>query len=105
MMILPRDTDVIYSSDHGFDFTSLGDTNMGHKCSPHGMLATSLPTLPRESVSQMAIGRLIYKRAGGNPDWTLNNKGKPYRMFGEDLVEELNLLSPPFSRHSCRHCG
>jgi hypothetical protein len=86
MDILPPATDVIYCSDHGFDFTSLGDTNTGHKCSPHGMLATNFETVPKQSVSQMAIGRLIYKRAGGNPNWTLNNIGKSYKMFGEDLV-------------------
>jgi len=85
MGLLPHETDIIYCSDHGFDFLSRGDAENNHTSSPHGMLATNFPTLPKQSVSQMAIGRLIYKRAGGNPNWTLNNIGKPYRMFGEDL--------------------
>ena len=89
MGMLPPDTDIIYCSDHGFDFQSQGDPRDAHKFSPYGMLATNFDTLPKTDVSQMTIGRLIYKRAGGNPDCTTKNNGTLYRMFGEDLVEGL----------------
>lgn len=34
MSLLPNSTDVIYCSDHGFDFISQGDPRNGHKFSP-----------------------------------------------------------------------
>jgi hypothetical protein len=86
MQELPNNTDIIYCSDHGFDFISQGDPVNGHKFSPYGMVATNFPTFNKADVSQMAIGRLIYKRAGGNPDLTSKKNGNLYRMFGEDLM-------------------
>lgn len=88
MQVLPQDTDIIYCSDHGFDFMTQGDPRDGHKFSPYGMVATNFQTLNKEDVSQMSIGRLIYKRAGGNPDFTSKKNGNLYMMFGEDLVKE-----------------
>jgi hypothetical protein len=86
MKDLPQDTDIIYCSEQGFDFKSQGDPRDGHGFSPLGMLATNLPTLKITNVSQMAIGRLIYKRAGFDPDFTSRADGKLYKMFGEDLI-------------------
>lgn len=86
MKKLPPDTDIIYCSEQGFDFKSQGDPRDGHAFSPHGMVATNFPILNRTNVSQMAIGRLIYKRAGGDPDFTSRADGKLYKMFGEDLI-------------------
>ena len=86
MKFLPPNTDIIYCSDHGFDFVSQNDPRNHHKFSPNGMVATNFPTIAKNDVSQMAIGRLIYKRAGGNPDFTAKESGNLYRMFGEDLV-------------------
>ncbi len=86
MKLLPDDTNIVYCSDHGFDFKSIGNPRNGHKFAPDGMLAVNFETLPKSEVSQLSIGRLIYKLAGGNPDWTTDKKGTLYRMFGEDLV-------------------
>ncbi len=86
MGLLPADTDILYCSDHGFDFMSIGEPRNGHRFAPHGMLAVNFDTLPKTDVSQPSIGRLIYKRAGGNPDWTSDKRGTLYRLFGEDLV-------------------
>lgn len=92
MLELPANTDVIYCSDHGFDFESQGDPKSEHKFSPHGMLATNFPVLngadssPVSNVSRMSIGRLIYMRAGGNPGYTKKKEGVFYRMYGDHLV-------------------
>ncbi len=88
MGLLPSDTDIIYCSDHGFDFMTQGDPRDHHKFSPYGMVATNFTTLNKKDVSQMSIGRLIYKRASGNPDFTSKKNGNLYRMFGEDLVKK-----------------
>jgi hypothetical protein len=82
---LPDDTDVIYCSDHGFDFRDEGEWRNGHSCSPHGMLATSFPVRGLPNVSQLAVGRMIFRMAGGDPDRT-RAAGGPYRIFGESLV-------------------
>jgi hypothetical protein len=86
MKLLPDDTNIVYCSDHGFDFKSIGEPRNGHKFAPHGMLAVNFETMVKSEVSQLSIGRLIYKLAGGNPDWTSDKNGTLYRMFGEDLV-------------------
>jgi hypothetical protein len=85
MDLLPPGTRVIYCSDHGFDFISQGDCRNGHSFSPYGMLATNFHTIDRPTVDRMAIGRLIYKAAGGDPDHC-GAGSKPYRMFGQDLI-------------------
>lgn len=101
MQILPSDTNIIYCSDHGFDFISEGDAQDHHDFSPLGMLATNFTTIytgltpPQNpdgssyfTTSQMSIGRLIYKLAGGNPDRALPRKdgAEYYLMSGEDLI-------------------
>jgi hypothetical protein len=87
MSVLPGDTNIIYCSDHGFDFVSQGDARNGHGFSPHGMLATNFPAQNIPFVDQASIGRLIYKKAGGNPDYTFRKEGEdPYRMIGCNLV-------------------
>jgi len=86
MTLLPVDTNIIYCSDHGFDFVSRGDVDNGHLYSPQGMVATNFPLSDTPFTSQMSIGRLIYRLAGGNPDWLHKPNGQPYRMFGEDLI-------------------
>lgn len=50
------------------------------------MLATNSNTLPKTEVSQLSVGRLFHNRAGGDPDWTVDEKGSLYWMFGEDLL-------------------
>jgi hypothetical protein len=85
MGLLPPGTRVIYCSDHGFDFISQGDCRNGHSFSPYGMLATNFHTIDRPTVDRMAVGRLIYKAAGGDPDHC-SAGSKAYRMFGQDLI-------------------
>ncbi len=91
MQLVPQDVDIIYCSDHGFNFRSRGDLRENHIFSPRGMLATNFQTLGFDHVSQDSIGRLIYRRAGGNPDRTVFFKGETgdlvkYQMYGVDLV-------------------
>ncbi len=99
MKQLPEDTDIIYCSDHGFNFKTLGDVESSHGFSPWGMVATNADTLVADenqfgfggriiqaaSVCQHSVGRLIYKLSGGNPHrcalW-----GKAYSMYGVDLI-------------------
>jgi len=84
--LLPMDTDIRYCSDHGFDFMSIGDPSNAHKFATYGMLAVNFETLPKNAISQPSIARLISRRAGGNPDWTSDEKGTFYKFFGQDLV-------------------
>lgn len=87
MTLLPGGTKVICCSDHGFDFKSQGDARNHHEYSPYGMLATNFQIVDTPFTSQISVGRLIYKLAGGDPDRTRSqDTGAFYRMFGEDLV-------------------
>jgi hypothetical protein len=86
MNILPSNTNIIYCSDHGFGFTSQGDPQDEHACEPLGMCATNFPLTVTPYTSQLSIGRLIYRLAGGNPDYTDRGSGSIYRMYGEDLI-------------------
>jgi len=90
MQNLPSDTTLIYCSDHGFNFKSLGDKENGHSYSPRGMLAVNFLTVDLPCVEQSSIGRLIYRLAGGNPDDTYyrdeSGKKKRYHMYGLDLI-------------------
>ena len=85
MMNLLEDTDILYCSDHDFHFKDNGQTRNGHQFAPLGMGATNVPTLGQSLVSQASLGRFIYRRAGGNPDWTLNKEGRPYSMYGVEI--------------------
>jgi hypothetical protein len=85
MGLLPGDTDIIYCSDHGFDFVSQGDARNHHPFSPKATLATNVSTVDTPFTSQMSIGRMIYRLAGGNPDQT-QRLNKYYRMWGDDLI-------------------
>lgn len=97
MDLLSSDTDVIYCSDHGFDFKENGDIKCGHKFSPQGMLATNFATFQYSVVDQMSIGRLVYTLAGGDPDFVsftslggvgMRPAGKVQkgRMYGINLI-------------------
>jgi len=93
---LDCDVDIIACSDHGFGFKLADDWNgyhhrpdarNHHQFEPFGFVSTNFPIKEYRHVSQMSIGRLIYDRAGGNPDlvkvpcqWTT------YRMYGERLA-------------------
>jgi len=93
MDLLPQDTtDIIYCSDHGFDFADWGDTSNHHNWSPHGMLATNF-TLPnyQPRIDMCSVGRLIYRMAGGDPDHAKyrvpeTDNMRTHRMHGVDLV-------------------
>ncbi len=99
MQQLPEDTDIIYCSDHGFNFRTLGDVENSHGFSPWGMVATNADTLVADenqfgfggrivqaaSVCQHSVGRLIYKLSGGNPHRCLL-WGRAYSMYGVDLI-------------------
>lgn len=85
MHLLPDNTDVIYCSDHGFNFTSLGDTETGHQYAPQGILATNFPIRDTPYICQHSIGRLIYTRSGGNLD-DLRSGANRFQMYGIDLV-------------------
>jgi hypothetical protein len=84
MAMLPADVDVIYCSDHGFNFKELGEVEDNHNYAPEGMLATNFSTLPATHCTRESVGRLIYKRMGGNPDFC-NAPDKYYGMYGTDL--------------------
>jgi hypothetical protein len=84
MQLLPE-ADIIYCSDHGFNFMELGDVENGHSFSPRGMLATNFPTLDVQYTEQSSIGRLIYKLAGGNPHLCFTGEST-YSMYGVDLI-------------------
>jgi hypothetical protein len=91
MTSLPQDTDIVYCSDHGFDFAARGDIGDGHLWSPCGMLATNFPTNNYPVVDMCSVGRLIYQLGGGNPDNTIYRRWDPdkrrrCRMYGLDLV-------------------
>lgn len=80
---------IVYCSDHGFDFKDRGDTNVGHKYSPQGMLATNFETNNYPVVDMCSVGRLIYKLAGGNPDKTkyVTTDGiSTHSLYGTDLI-------------------
>ncbi len=86
MNILPPDTDIVYCSDHGFNFVEIGEVETGHHFAPNGMLATNFPTRAGTNVqvTRETIGRLIYKKAGGNPDNCVSG-AISYAMYGVDL--------------------
>jgi hypothetical protein len=81
---LPPDTDILYCSDHGFNFTELGEIENTHFFAPKGMLATNFSTISHSHVTRESIGRLIFKRGGGDPDH-LYSGSDPYAMYGVDL--------------------
>lgn len=83
--LLQNGTDVIYCSDHDFHFQELGDAETRHRFAPRGVMATNVVTLSKPEISQMTLGRFIYRRAGGNPDWTLNKYGNPYHLYGVEI--------------------
>ncbi len=85
MQLLSDDTDVIYCSDHGFGFKELGDVKNSHAFNPWGMFATNFSILDVHCTEQASIGRLIYKRAGGDPHHCWSGDLE-YSMYGIDLV-------------------
>jgi len=91
IQLLPQDVDILYCSDHGFDFKQMGDIKNGHLYSPYGMLATNFQTLSYPVADMCSVGRLIYTLAGGMPDETKYKeteikKSKKYRMYGTNLI-------------------
>jgi hypothetical protein len=81
MGTLPDGVDVIYCSDHGFNFTALGEVEDSHGFAPRGMVATSFPTGRYRNVTRPTVGRWIYERAGGDPDHC-EIQGRAYAMYG-----------------------
>ncbi len=91
MRLLPDYTNVIYCSDHGFDFEDRGDTRTDHRFSPCGMVATNFVTANCPVVDMCSVGRLIYRLAGGDPERAKFRKWSPqvivtHNMYGIDLV-------------------
>jgi hypothetical protein len=86
MQILPPDTEIIYCSDHGFNFTELGEVENNHHFAPRGMLSTNFILANATHASRQSVGRLIYKLAGGNPDFCETPSGV-YSMYGVDLMQ------------------
>ncbi|MFH1998140.1 MAG: alkaline phosphatase family protein, partial [Planctomycetota bacterium] len=84
MSQLPPDTDIIYCSDHGFNFVELGEVYDAHQYAPRGMVATNFETNPFDHVTRETIGRMIYTRGGGDPDHCVTD-GHEYAMYGVDL--------------------
>lgn len=84
MTQLPPDTDIIYCSDHGFNFEELGEVPDSHQYAPRGMVATNFATHPYDNVTRETVGRWIYTCAGGNPGHCLS-MNKPYAMYGVDF--------------------
>lgn len=88
LMQIVLDANIIYCSDHGFNFKELGDVETNHNFSPRGMLSTNFPTIPGvKNVEQSSIARLVYRLAGGDPDHcTAGNNGAKYSMYGINLI-------------------
>jgi hypothetical protein len=90
MEMLPTETNIIYCSDHGFDFMDRGDAQNGHRYSPRGMVATNFKTRKYKNVCQMSIGRLTYKLVGQDPSYAKyydrNGKTIVHNMYGTDLI-------------------
>jgi hypothetical protein len=89
MQMLPAETDIIYCSDHGFDFKHKGDAQNSHGYSPRGMLATNFGTKEYENVCQMSLGRLTYKLAGQDPNHAVYYRRRriiAHNMYGTDLI-------------------
>ncbi|MHC4944603.1 MAG: alkaline phosphatase family protein [Planctomycetota bacterium] len=82
--MLPSDVDIIYCSDHGFNFVELGAVENNHHYAPKGMVATNFPINPATHCTRESIGRLIYRRMGGNPDYC-DAPDHDYAMYGIDL--------------------
>jgi len=83
MTQLPPGTDVLYCSDHGFHFVELGEVEHGHDFAPRGILTANFPLARDKNVTRETIGRLIYTRAGGDPDHVAGAKN--YALYGVDL--------------------
>ncbi len=89
MQMLPAETNIIYCSDHGFDFKHRGEAQNSHGFSPKGTLATNFWTKEYRNVCQMSIGRLTYKLAGQDPSHAeFYRQGKiiVHNMYGTDLI-------------------
>jgi hypothetical protein len=84
MQLLPTDAHVIYASDHGFNFTRLGEVEDSHAFAPRGMVATSFPTKLYRNVTRPTVGRWIYHLSGGDPDHC-SSALSSYAMYGVDL--------------------
>lgn len=87
--MLPDGTDILYCSDHDFHFKSQGWPESRHKFAPFGMAATNVATLDEPIVPQTSLGRFIYRRAGGNPNYIYNKPEgslRAFNMYGLDLV-------------------
>jgi hypothetical protein len=84
MTMLPPDVDIIYCSDHGFNFTELGEVEDNHQFAPRGMMTTNFPLKPVTECTLQSVGRLIYRRMGGNPD-SCDSPDYNYSMYGIDL--------------------
>ena len=85
MSLLPDDTNIVYCSDHGFNFMSLGEVENSHVYAPKGMVGTNAPTNGLTHVCQNSVGRLIYRLGGGDPDEIVAPHGT-YSLYGQDLV-------------------
>jgi hypothetical protein len=85
MQLLPPDVDIVYCSDHGFNFTELGEVEDAHQYAPRGMLATNFSLFEAPNATRESVGRLIYRRAGGDPDLCQTPYGN-YAMYGVDLL-------------------
>lgn len=90
MEMFPTETNIIYCSDHGFDFMDRGDAQNGHRYSRRGMVATNFETREYKNVCQMSIGRLTHKLAGQDPTYAKyynrNRKTIVHNMYGTDLI-------------------
>ncbi|MFH1999274.1 MAG: alkaline phosphatase family protein [Planctomycetota bacterium] len=84
MSYLPAGTDILYCSDHGFNFVELGEVYDSHHYAPRGMLATNFETEPCGNITRETVGRLIYTRGGGDPDHCFT-KNHEYAMYGVDI--------------------
>jgi hypothetical protein len=49
--LIPRQTDIIHCTLHGFDFMSIGDPKNLQRFASHGMLAIHFETLPISELS------------------------------------------------------
>jgi predicted AlkP superfamily pyrophosphatase or phosphodiesterase len=90
--ILPEGTNIVYCSDHGFNFKQLGEIENNHGYAPMGMVATNVSYPQEFVVTRTSIGRAIYMLSGNDPDKcvakeVLNSCSDcEYSMYGIDFV-------------------
>lgn len=82
---LPDDTDIIYCSDHGFNFTERGKVENNHNYAPDGMFTCNFAHTRYNYITRQTIGRTIYRLGNEDPDFVVGGLGT-YALYGIDII-------------------